>query len=92
MALRITAATRTALRRLRTPLRACVLAVALAAAGSSAFALSLGNAEVTSYLGQPLSMRVPVIIDDPSDGSTQCPRLIAQPSYDVPTLATVLVP
>ncbi len=64
-----------------------MLAVALAVGAAPAFALSLGNAEVSSYLGQPLSMRVPVILDDLSDGSSQCPRIVAQPSYDVPTLA-----
>src|SRR5882672_3097528 len=67
-------------------LRTIVLAVALAFATGPAAALSLGTPEVASSLGQPLQMRVPVVLDDPSDGSAQCLRIISQPGSDVPTL------
>lgn len=53
----------------------CTIALAVAAAftATPAVALSLGNADVTSFLGQPLQMRVPVVLDDPSDaGQPAC--------------------
>jgi hypothetical protein len=50
-------------------------------------ALSLGAPEVSSFLGQPLLLRVPVILDDASDPGPQCARLVSPAGSDVPTLA-----
>jgi hypothetical protein len=77
---------RSVLPRVQTPLRAITLAVALATGAPGAFALSLGSPEVASFLGQPLLLRVPVILDDPGEGSTQCPRIVGAAGSDVPTL------
>src|SRR5215831_2877444 len=63
------------------------LAVAASFASAPAAALSLGPAEVVSYLGQPLLLRVPANLDDPSDGGTPCLRIIREQGGDVPTLA-----
>lgn len=68
-------------------LRTIVLALAGACAVGPAGAMSLGNPEVVSYLGQPLRMRVPVILENTSDASGQCVRLINAPAGDVPGLS-----
>jgi hypothetical protein len=73
--------------RRRVRLCTIALAVASAFAATPAAALSLGNADVTSFLGQPLQMRVPVVLDDPSDAGSTCLRLVNQPGGDVPSLA-----
>lgn len=73
--------------RRRAKLCTVALAVASAFTATPAAALSLGNADVTSFLGQPLQMRVPVVLDDPSDAGSTCLRLINQPGGDVPSLA-----
>jgi hypothetical protein len=68
-------------------LRSLVLAVATGFAAAPAAPLSLGTPDVASFLGQPLQLRVPVVLDDPADGSAQCLRIISQPGGDVPTLS-----
>src|SRR5262245_1352041 len=52
--------------RLLSGLQLPVLALAVTSCfvATPAAALSLGNPEVTSFLGQPLQMRVPVVLDD----------------------------
>src|SRR5262245_43626556 len=67
-------------------LRATTLAVAATFAAGPAAALSLGNPDVLSFLGQPLQMRVPVVLDEPGDAAAQCLRIINQPGGDVPNL------
>lgn len=74
-------------RHPRSPLRAVAVAVALATMSAPVFALGLGAPDVTSYLGQPLQMRVPVVLDDPADGLTHCPRIVPNSGSDVPTLS-----
>ena len=68
--------------------RLCAVALGVTAsfAASSASALSLGTPELASYLGQPLQLRVPAVLDDPSDTAGQCTRIINQPGSEVPTL------
>ena len=68
-------------------LRALVLAVATSLAAAPAAPLSLGTPDVASFLGQPLQLRVPVVLDDPTDGGAQCVRIISQPGGDVPSLS-----
>src|SRR5262245_50560946 len=68
-------------RGLRILLRLSVFALAVVAGffATPAAALSLGNADVVSYLGQPLHMRIPVVLDEPGDVAQQCVRIINQP-------------
>ncbi|HTT12729.1 MAG TPA: hypothetical protein VMG60_17765 [Burkholderiaceae bacterium] len=62
------------------------LAVTAGFATTPAAALSLGPPEIASYLGQPLLLRVPAILDDPSDDATQCLRIVGQQGEDIPSL------
>jgi hypothetical protein len=71
----------------RAGLCSIALAVAASFASGSAAALSLGPPDLVSYLGQPLLLRVPAILDDPSDGGTPCLRIIRDQGSDVPSLA-----
>jgi len=68
--------------------RLCAIAFAVTAsfAASSASALSLGTPELASYVGQPLQLRVPVVLDDPLETAGQCTRIISQPGSEVPAL------
>src|SRR5882672_5326663 len=72
-------------------LRSLVLAVATSLAAAPAAPLSLGTPDVASFLGQPLQLRVPVVLDDPTDGGAQCVRVISQPGGDVPTLSVARI-
>jgi len=78
---------RTARSRPRAGLCSVALAVAAISASGPAAALSLGAPDLVSYLGQPLLLRVPAILDDPSDGGTPCLRIIREQGADVPSLA-----
>src|SRR5262244_1011339 len=60
------------------------LVIAAGFAAAPAAALSLGTPEVASYLGQPLLLRVPAILDDLPESGTQCLRIIGQQGGDVP--------
>jgi hypothetical protein len=72
--------------RSKAKLSAMALAVAASFATGPASALSLGNPDVTSYLGQPLQMRVPVVLDDTPESTAQCSRIVGQPGADIPSL------
>jgi hypothetical protein len=76
-------------RRTNQGARLCALALAVAAtfAATPAAALSLGSPDVSSFLGQPLVLRVPVVLDDSTETSAQCLRVIGQPGGEVPSLA-----
>jgi hypothetical protein len=78
-------------RRSRARVSAVALAVLATFTAGPAAALSLGNPDVVSFLGQPLHLRVPVAFD-PADGSAQqCVHLIGQPGGDVPSLTVARV-
>jgi len=71
----------------RLRVRTIAVAVALACAGSGVSALGLGAPEVSSALGQPLQMRVPLAMADGDDLNQLCLRLgRGADGDDIPTL------
>jgi hypothetical protein len=67
---------------------AVALAVSLALADPDAFALGFGEPQVSSALGQPLRMRIPLRVDRDMDITSECLRLIGATSADtLPTLS-----
>lgn len=68
-------------------LRTIVIAVAASFASTPVAALSLGTPDVSSFLGQPLMMRVPVVLDETAEAGAQCLRVVNQPGGDIPSLA-----
>src|SRR5215467_2913736 len=71
----------------RAGLCSVALAVAASFASGPAAALSIGAPDLVSYLGQPLLLRVPAVLDDPSDGGAPCLRIIREQGTDIPSLA-----
>jgi hypothetical protein len=65
---------------------AIALALSLGVLSADAVAFGLGEPEITSTLGQPLRMRVPLQPDPAVDLSPQCLRLLGNPRDPVPTL------
>lgn len=65
---------------------AVALALCLGAGAPAVHAFGLGEPEVSSALGQPLKMRVPLQPDTDVDLSPQCLRLLGSPRDPIPTL------
>lgn len=64
------------------PALAVALAVSLAFFESDALALGFGEPQVSSALGQPLRMRIPLRVERDVDLSSQCVRLISGDAGD----------
>jgi uncharacterized small protein (DUF1192 family) len=68
---------------------ACALALGFVSPGAAAF--GFGEPIVSSALGQPLRMRIPVRVDPEIELTSQCVRLLANPGSDgIPTMTMAM--
>jgi hypothetical protein len=67
---------------------AIALALSLGTMGADVYAFGFGEPEISSALGQPLRMRVPLQPDPTVDLSPQCLRLLGSERDPLPTLTT----